>query len=72
MTRTGAIILLTTLAALTVSHVQAAPSSQSKTRGYNVLFIGGNPQVKTPNLDRFARDGGIVFSVMEVWIPLAR
>ncbi|MEM9646226.1 MAG: sulfatase [Planctomycetota bacterium] len=39
----------------------------------NVLFIaiddlndwvgclGGNPQVKTPNLDRFARDGGLVF-----------
>jgi hypothetical protein len=45
-----------------------------KSKGYNVLFvaiddlndwvgcIGGNSQVKTPNIDRFAKENGIVFN----------
>ena len=43
-----------------------------KSKGYNVLFVaiddlndwvgclGGNSQVKTPNIDRFAKENGIV------------
>ena len=38
MTQTRVIILLTTLAALAVSNIEAAPS-QPKDQGYNVLFI---------------------------------
>jgi arylsulfatase A-like enzyme len=45
-----------------------------KSKGYNVLFVaiddlndwvgclGGNSQVKTPNIDRFAKENGIVFN----------
>ena len=51
-----------------------AVAQEKPATSYNVLFIaiddlndwvgclGGNPQVKTPNLDRFAREGGIVFT----------
>lgn len=72
MTQTRAIMLLAALAPLAVSNVEAASPSQPKSPGYNVLFVaiddlndwvgcfGGNPQVKSPNLDKFASEGGMV------------
>ena len=56
------------------STTAPAVGGENSGKPYNVLFVaiddlndwvgclGGNPQVKTPNLDRFARDGGIVFT----------
>ena len=56
------------------SATPQAVAGEISGKPYNVLFVaiddlndwvgcfGGNPQVKTPNLDRFARDGGIVFT----------
>ena len=60
------VILVLLLAA---SFAHAAPAKEYE---YNVLFIaiddlndwggcfGGNPQVKTPNLDKLASEGGLV------------
>ena len=60
---------------LTASFAHTAPAKESLRRAQdrpNVLFIaiddlndwigcfGGNPQVKTPNLDKFASEGGMV------------
>lgn len=57
-----------------VSPVRVVAQQEKRAKPPNVLFIaiddlndwvgclGGNPQAKTPNLDRFASEGGIVFT----------
>lgn len=62
------------LAAGALNSTALAGENPIDTKTMNVLFVaiddlndwvgcfGGNPQVKTPNLDRFARNGGIVMT----------
>ncbi|TWU38362.1 sulfatase [Novipirellula artificiosorum] len=71
---TGFLLLLFCLQIVMILTTGQRIKGEESIPKYNVLFVaiddlndwvgclGGNPQVKTPNLDRFAREGGIVFT----------